>query len=108
MTFLRTEHRLPKPTDQSGIVSWVHFGDLHMSTRREQNYRDFVSLIEEVNQVMAASLNFAYLPGDNADHGRIEEYELVREGLDQLKLPWFAILGDHDVSRKATTIFCAP
>jgi 3',5'-cyclic AMP phosphodiesterase CpdA len=101
MTFMQTEIRTPKLTDQSGIVPWVHFGDLHMTTRREQNYRDFVSLIEEVNQVMANSLNFAYLPGDNADHGRIEEYELVREGLDQLKLPWFAILGDHDVQPKS-------
>jgi hypothetical protein len=98
---MQTEIRTPKLTDQSGIVSWVHFGDLHMTTCREQNYRDFVSLIEEVNRVMADSLNFAYLPGDNADHGRIEEYELVREGLNQLKLPWFAILGDHDVHPKS-------
>jgi hypothetical protein len=22
------------------IVSWVHFGDLHMTTRDQQNYRD--------------------------------------------------------------------
>jgi hypothetical protein len=74
------------------MVSWVHFGDLHMTTRHEQNYRDFVSLIEEVNRVLGDSLNFAYLPGDNADHGRIDEYELVRDGLDQLKLRWFAIV----------------
>lgn len=97
MTSLRTDHRVPKPTDQSGIVSWVHFGDLHMTTREEQNFRDFLSLIEEVNGSMADSLNFAYLPGDNADHGRINEYELVREALYQLNTPWFAIVGDHDV-----------
>jgi hypothetical protein len=101
MTFTSLERRAPKLTDQSDIVSWVHFGDLHMTTRREQNYRDFVSLIKEVNRVMADSLNFAYLPGDNADHGRIDEYELVRQGLDQLNLPWFAIVGDHDVHAKS-------
>jgi 3',5'-cyclic-AMP phosphodiesterase len=72
-----------------------------MTTRYEQNYRDFVSLIEEVNRVMADSLNFAYLPGDNADHGGIDEYGLVRQGLDQLNLPWFAIVGDHDVHLKS-------
>jgi hypothetical protein len=66
-------------------------------TTRQQNYRDLLSLIEEVNRVMGDSLNFAYLPGDNADHGRIDEYKLVRQGLDQLNLPWFAIVGDHDV-----------
>jgi hypothetical protein len=94
------ERRVPRPTDQSDIVSWVHFGDLHMTTPPEQNYRDFVSLIEEVNRVIADSLNFAYLPGDNADHGGTDEYELVRQGLDQLNLPWFAIVGDHDVHPK--------
>jgi len=100
MTSMGIERRVPRPTDQSDIVSWVHFGDLHMTTPPEQNYRDFVSLIEEVNRVMADSLNFAYLPGDNADHGGTDEYELVRQGLDQLNLPWFAIVGDHDVHPK--------
>ena len=101
MTSIGIERRAPQITDQSDIVSWVHFGDLHITTRQEQNYRDFVSLIEEVNRVMAGSLNFAYLPGDNADHGAIDEYELVRQGLDQLNLPWFAIVGDHDVHPKS-------
>jgi 3',5'-cyclic-AMP phosphodiesterase len=100
MTSSSIEHRAPRLSDRSEIVSWVHLGDLHMTTRHEQNYRDFVSLIEEVNRVMADSLNFAYLPGDNADHGGVEEYELVRQRLDQLNLPWFAIVGDHDVHLK--------
>lgn len=97
MTSTLIERRAPRLTDRSEIVSWVHFGGLHMTTRQEQNHRDFVSMIEEVNRVMGDSLNFAYLPGDNADHGRIDEYELVRQGLEQLTLPWFAIVGDHDV-----------
>jgi 3',5'-cyclic-AMP phosphodiesterase len=101
MTSTSRELRAPRLNDPSEIVSWVHFGDLHMTTRQEQNYRDFVSMIEEVNRVMGDSLNFAYLPGDNADHGRIDEYELVRQGLDQLTLPWFAIVGDHDVHPKS-------
>jgi Icc protein len=100
MTSIRTELHVPKLADQSGIASWVHFGDLHITARREQNCRDFLSLVEEVNQVMADSLNFAYLPGDNADHGKAEEYGLVREGLNRLQLPWFAIVGDHDVHSK--------
>jgi Icc protein len=101
MTFIRTELHVPKPADQTGIVSWIHFGDLHMTTRQEQNCRDFLSLVEEVNCVMADSLNFAYLPGDNADHGMAEEYALVREGLNRLQLPWFPIVGDHDVHPKS-------
>jgi Icc protein len=100
MTSIPAVHHVPKPADPAAIVSWVHFGDLHMTTRHEENYRDFLSLVEEVNRVMADSLNFAYLPGDNADHGKAEEYELVREGLNRLQLPWFAIVGDHDVHSK--------
>jgi len=101
MTSMRTELHVPRLADQSGIVSWIHFGDLHMTARQEQNHHDLLSLVEEVNRVMADSLSFAYLPGDNADHGKVEEYELVREGLDRLKLPWFAIVGDHDVHPKS-------
>jgi 3',5'-cyclic-AMP phosphodiesterase len=101
MTSTSIERRAPRLSDRSEIVSWVHFGDLHMTTRHEQNYRDFASLIEEVNRVMADSLNFAYLPGDNADHGGVQEYELVRQSMDQLNLPWFAIVGDHDVHPKS-------
>jgi Icc protein len=93
----RTTLPLPKPADKTGIVSWVHFGDLHMTTREQQNYRDLLALVDEVNLVMAASLCFVYLPGDNADHGEAAEYEVVREALDRLELPWFAIVGDHDV-----------
>ena len=69
MTSPRSALPVARMPDVTGIVSWVHFGDLHMTTRAEGNYRDFRSLIEEVNDVMADSVSFAYLPGDNADHG---------------------------------------
>lgn len=89
---------LPAPkTDGAGIVSWVHFGDLHVTTAQEQNYHDFLELTGEVNNVMADALSFAFFPGDNAEHGRAQEYELVRRGLDRLALPCFSIVGDHDV-----------
>jgi Icc protein len=83
------------------IVSWVHFGDLHMTTRDQQNYRDLQTLVDEVNLSMTDSSDFIYLPGDNADHGKPEEYEAVRDGLDRLLLPWHSIIGDHDVHPKS-------
>jgi Icc protein len=84
-------------SEADGVVSWVHFGDLHMTTRDKQNYYDFLSLIQEVNRGMAGSMAFAYLPGDNTDHGTAEEYECVRSALSVLRIPYFAIVGDHDV-----------
>lgn len=105
MMLTRTAIPTPAPPDHEGIVSWVHIGDLHMTTRKEQNYRDLLSLVEEVNRVMSGSVSFVYLPGDNADQGEAAQYEVVREALDQLKLPWFAIVGDHDVHLKSLDNF---
>jgi 3',5'-cyclic-AMP phosphodiesterase len=96
MTHLKTLFT-SKGSAGEGIVSWVHFGDLNMTTPYEENYHDFLALIEEVNSVMANSLSFVFFPGDNADHGRAQEYEAVRFGLDQLSLPYVSIVGDHDV-----------
>ncbi len=100
MTAPRTVLSFPNRPDKTEIVSWVHFGDLHMTTREGDKFRDLLSLVDQVNQAVTGSLSFAYLPGDNADHGTAEEYEIAREGLDQLRLPWFAIVGDHDVHQR--------
>ena len=54
---------------------------------------------------MSDSISFVYLPGDNADHGSAEEYELVREAMDRLVVPWYAIVGDHDVHTKSLANF---
>ena len=101
MNIRRLTLPIPNPMDATGIVSLVHFGDLHMTNRAEANYRDFASLVEEVNQVLKTSLNFAYLPGDIAEHGAPHEYEAFREVIDRLPLPWFAIVGDHDVHQRS-------
>jgi Icc protein len=101
----RTALPVPKPVDKSGAVSWIHFGDLHMGTRDADNFRDLSQLVSEVNGIGDGSFNFAYVPGDNADHGTAEEYELVREALDLLQLPWFAIVGDHDVHPRSHANF---
>jgi hypothetical protein len=31
--------------DETGILSWLHFGDLHITEQHEENYRDFLALI---------------------------------------------------------------
>jgi Icc protein len=79
------------------IISWVHFGDLHITEREEPNYRDFLTLIEEANRYMAGGIDFAFLPGDNADDGAEDEYQLVRDAVSLCRFPVHAITGDHDV-----------
>ena len=91
----------PNPPDAVGIVSWVHLGDLHMTLAGEQNHRDLVAIVGEINAAFAGSIAFVFLPGDVADHGSRAEYTVVREALDHLTTPWCSILGDHDVQEKS-------
>ena len=91
----------PVDPDPSGIISWAHIGDLHLTTPEQQNYKDLQRLVFQINEKFGRHVNFVFLPGDNAEHGKPEEYELVRSALDQLRLPWFSIIGDHDVHTKS-------
>lgn len=95
----------PNPPDSAGVISWVHFGDLHMDGADGQNYNDLLALVHKVNASFAQATSFAFLPGDNADRGSAAQYELVRSALDRLQLPWLAILGDHDVHEKSFNNF---
>jgi len=88
-------------TDAAGIISWVHFGDLHMTRAGEENHLDLADIVNEVNRVFAESAGFVFLPGDVADDGSRAAYAVVRGELDRLKVPWCAIIGDHDVHEKS-------
>lgn len=77
-------------------LSWVHFGDLHVQKAEDENYQDFLQLIEEANHHLTGEVDFAFLPGDNADDGTASQYQLVRSALDRLTLPVHSIPGDYD------------
>jgi 3',5'-cyclic-AMP phosphodiesterase len=79
-----------------GTLSWVHFGDLHMTTAAQRNYHDFAALIDQVNTHLAGQIDFCLLPGDNADDGIEPQYRLVRHALDKLVVPVHILPGDHD------------
>jgi len=96
----------PLPLDPTGIVSWVQIGDLHLTTAAQQNFADLRHIVEQLNARFAANLNFAFLPGDHGENGRSEQYDLVRSALDQLRLPWFSIVGDHDVHSRTFDAYC--
>ncbi len=83
-------------TAHDTILSWVHFGDLHITEAGEQNHRDFAALIEAANRHLAGRVDFAVLPGDNADEGSEAQFRLVRATIDQLAIPVHILPGDHD------------
>ena len=95
----------PNVPDAAGVLSWVHIGDLHMTKAGEQNDLDLRAIVEEINADFASSVSFVYLPGDVADDGSSAAYAVVRESLDRLKVPWCAIIGDHDVHEKSFANF---
>ncbi len=95
----------PNSPDAAGVVSWVHFGDLHMTKAGEQNHLDLAEITNEVNRAFADSVSFVFLPGDVADDGSRAAYAVVRGELDRLTVPWCAIIGDHDVHEKSFANF---
>jgi 3',5'-cyclic-AMP phosphodiesterase len=78
------------------FLSWVHFGDLHIQSAFDENYLDFLDLIDEANRHLVGKVNFAFLPGDNADDGARSQYALVSSALERLQIPFYVIAGDHD------------
>jgi len=85
-----------KPPAARRALAYLHFGDLHVTTEERQNYRDFVALIADANERLRGDVDFAVLPGDNADDGTIPEYRLIGKAIDRLKIPLELRTGDHD------------
>jgi 3',5'-cyclic-AMP phosphodiesterase len=97
----------PQSPDAAGVISRVHFGDLHMTKAGEQNHLDLAERVDEVNRAFAGSISFIFLPGDVAEHGSRAAYAVVRGELDRLNVPWCATVGDHDVHEKSFANFVA-
>ncbi|MGI9090611.1 MAG: metallophosphoesterase [Gemmatimonadaceae bacterium] len=88
-----------------GVVSWVHFGDLHITDGSQQNYADFQTIVKNTNQYLLNGINFAVLPGDNANEGSEAEYQLIKQVTDQLRAPLYAVPGDHDLHSGNLSLF---
>lgn len=90
---------LPFPSNRT--VSWIHIGDTHLTRPGEQNEIDLGRIVDEINAVYAhKGIDFVFVPGDIADDGSVVAYEAFRKHLDRLQVPWFGIVGDHDVHER--------
>ena len=79
------------------MLSWLHIGDLHVTRETAPNYHDLQRLAALAAHLPAGSVDFAVLPGDNADDGTAEQFRLVRTALAPLPMPLHILPGDHDV-----------
>ena len=100
-TFFSVPPFRPLQPDAAGVLSWAHIGDLHMTLEGEQNHHDLRAIVAEIEGCFAGSISFVLLPGDIADDGSRSAYAVVRRTLDALRVPWCAIVGDHDVHEKS-------
>lgn len=77
-------------------LTWAHVGDLHITAAHEPNYHDFQSIVASMNTHLVGQVDFCVLPGDNADDGSAEQYDLIHRALERLMIPVHVVPGDHD------------
>ena len=82
--------------NENAVLSWLHVGDLHIARAGEQNHQDLRRIVGLAKMLPPGSLDFAVLPGDNADDGTPEQFGLVRDAVASLGLPLHILAGDHD------------
>jgi Icc protein len=79
------------------MLRWVHFGDLHASSDDDfESLNHLKAMIGWVNQHLSDRIDFAFLPGDNANNGTPEQFGRILGITRELKPPLYAIPGDHD------------
>lgn len=90
---------------QDDVVVWMHIGDLHLTVAEEANHQALREIIAQANEHLAGAIDFAVLPGDNADDGTPEQYRILQPELTRLKLPLHILPGDHDFKSRSLTAF---
>jgi predicted phosphodiesterase len=75
-------------------VIFVWPGDLHLESADRPNHKTTHWMADEVNDLIKP--DFVQFAGDNVQHARDAEWALFRGITDKLKMPFHALVGDHD------------
>jgi Icc protein len=75
-------------------VVFVWPGDLHLESAERPNYKTALWMAGEVNDLVQP--DFVQFAGDNVQHARNGEWALFRDVTGKLKMPFHALVGDHD------------
>ena len=81
-------------------LRFAFFADTHVW------YSDTRDIITDIN-LRSDSLDFAIHGGDLTDTGTTLEYRRAREQLLRLRLPWVALIGNHDFLGTGDQVFAA-
>lgn len=80
--------------NNSTPVTFVWPGDLHLEAADRPNYETALWMADEVNELIQP--DFVQFAGDNVQHARENEWELFKNVRSKLKMPYHALVGDHD------------
>ncbi len=92
--------------DQSDVLIYAHIGDLHLTKVGGENACDLAAIVTELSG-FDEQLDFVFVPGDNADNGRPEQYALAKRLLAPLSVSVHVITGDHDMEGGSLEAFYA-
>lgn len=80
-------------------VVFVWPGDLHLEFPDRPNYQTALWMADEVNELIRP--DFVQFAGDNVQHARDPEWALFKNVWSKLKMPFHALVGDHDAHHDA-------
>ncbi|PRY07401.1 calcineurin-like phosphoesterase family protein [Pontibacter ummariensis] len=68
-------------------------------------YQENEQLVRHINQL--EDIDFVLLGGDLTDFGLVKEFKLVHEDFKTLKVPYVAVVGNHDAINNGKEVFSA-
>lgn len=66
-------------------------------------YEEQQALVAKANTIPGVDLFI--LAGDIADFGLAQEFEWVHQRMEQLTMPWFAVVGNHDLQANGSRVY---
>ncbi len=92
-------HRSVIPIEVRGkpLFSFAVISDTHIRDTDNNSLKDLQSFVADINQSRDFPLpSFVVITGDLTDNGTLSELESVKNVLDQLSVPYYPVLGNHD------------
>lgn len=93
------------------MLKFIVLSDLHLVPQGELSHSiETMARLERALEMIAArhsDADFLVLNGDLADHGDIGAYERLKSAMEQVRLPAYYTLGNHDNAANFATVFGA-
>lgn len=83
----------------NGPVTIVVPGDLHLTTSDQPNYAAATKVVKDTNELIRP--DFVQFIGDNVQDALASQFQLFESLAKRLEVPYFALVGDHDISGDA-------